>query len=53
MIEKVLGDRRRAADRRPVVTFKDNVALCAQAKVRMQTRFFGGFAGSRARELHL
>jgi hypothetical protein len=53
MIEKVLGDRRRAADRRPVVTFKDNVALCVQAKVRMQTRFFGGFAGSRARELYL
>jgi hypothetical protein len=53
MIEKVLGVRKRAADRRPVVTSKDNVALCAQAKVRMQTRFLGGFAGSRARELHL
>jgi hypothetical protein len=53
MIKKVLGDRRRAADRRPVVKFEDNDALCAQAKVRMQTRFFGGFAGSRASELYL
>jgi hypothetical protein len=42
MIEKVLGDHRTAADRRPVVTFEDNVAFCAQAKVRMQTRFFCG-----------
>jgi hypothetical protein len=39
MIEKVLGDRRRAADRRPVGTFKDNVALCAQAKVRCRPDF--------------
>jgi hypothetical protein len=53
MIEKVLGDRRRAADRRPVATFEDNVELCAQAKLRMRTRFLGGFAGSRARELYL
>jgi hypothetical protein len=52
MIEKVLGDHRTAADRRPVVRFEDNVAFCAQAKVRMQTRFFCGFAGSRARELY-
>jgi hypothetical protein len=29
MIEKVLGDRRRAADRHPVVTFEDNIELCA------------------------
>jgi hypothetical protein len=39
MIEKVLGDRRRATDRLPVVTFEDNVELCAQAKVRMRNRF--------------